>query len=576
MERIDLETKSKELKEFVSQFETKTFLGEISSLMNFIRFNNPINTLNGLSSPQRQLYYLAALNVTSNLDSSKILKKKFNNSEFDHIKKYLIEIENGYNQFFFPKSKELFENDWVQKCAVSMPTFLSYFNQGQLNYEEQILERISSYFGIFDTEIFNHFGLTVNDFIAIYNFIDSLPNQYLKDNINKKKNQESWEEFSKKMLDQNIPPSEWIENMVHSQKDFYQFMDDKGILYRFSKTVLVEEFGETKADSFLKNLTCIREESDFIYYTEPNILHSKPIFELGEGEYQAIEIKQIIHSIYNILFDFCVSNERIVERFYKKRGKMLEEKIVNIFQRFFKGKAVVHEGFYTKDKHEQDILILYEGLALIIEAKASKRDEPKRNPDIAYPEILRNFEETIQKGYDQSYRVKSKFIKREVLNIFKDQSLNKHIIDIHTKNYHNVFSLVVTLERFGQIQSDLFDLLEIWEDDDYPWSVCIDDLEVFLLQCSKMGKKKKDLIEFLNLRESLHGRLITSDELEVCGAFLNKEISRKSISTDKVFTMTPDQADIFDIQYQTKGLGFDNEKILELKTSGNYIPIGGF
>ena len=46
--KIDLAQKSKELKDFVSQFETTMFLGDISSLIQFIRFDSPTNSLNGL------------------------------------------------------------------------------------------------------------------------------------------------------------------------------------------------------------------------------------------------------------------------------------------------------------------------------------------------------------------------------------------------------------------------------------------------------------------------------------------------------------------------------------------------
>lgn len=38
--KIDLAEKSKELKEFVSQYETTMFLGDISSLMQIIRFDS--------------------------------------------------------------------------------------------------------------------------------------------------------------------------------------------------------------------------------------------------------------------------------------------------------------------------------------------------------------------------------------------------------------------------------------------------------------------------------------------------------------------------------------------------------
>lgn len=574
---IDLAQKSKELKDFVSQFETTMFLGDISTVMQFIRFESPMKSLNGLSSPQRQLLYLAALNVTSAINDAKPLKAQYSDEEFKHMKKLLNEIETGYEQFFYPKSEDIVDEDWKMKRMVAMPTFLSYFNQGLLNYEEQTIERIEEYFNPFDTEISNHFGLTISEFIDIYNFIDKVPNDFLNEKINKKEGQQTWEEFCDEMQAKGKLPFEWQEHMPQHFQDRFNWMYDKGKMQRYSRQLVVNEFGEIKADAFLKTFTCKRQQSDFLYYTEKNVLHAKPIFNINDEEFQLIETHQIIQAIYQTLFEFCITQAALKEKFYTVRGKKLEEKIEKVIQRFFKNKAFVYKGFYTQDKHEQDLLFLYEGLALIVEAKASKRDEPRREPEMAYPLIVSNFEETIQKGYDQAYRVKSKFISRQPLKIFKDEALKNHLIDLRTKNYHKAVSIIVTLERFGQIQTDLSSMLEIYDNDEYPWSICIDDLEIFLLQMEKMGSKKSTLTEFLTLREQLHGRLITGDELEVCGAYLSKKLTIKQVHVNEnVFALTPDLADIFDETYQAKGLGFENEKNMEMKTSGKYFPMGGF
>ena len=575
--KIDLAQKSKELKDFVSQFETSMFLGDISSLIQFIRFDSPTNSLNGLSSPQRQLFYIAALNITSAIDDTKVMKSQYSDEDFEHIKVLLNEIEKGYEQFFYPQPDDLIDEDWKMKRMVAMPTFLGYFNQGLLNYEEQIIERIEEYFKPFEKEINNHFNLSVADFIDIYNFIDQVPNNFLNEKINKKEGQQSWEEFGNEMQSKSIPPWEWQRHLPEHFQNLFEWMYDKGKMQRYSKQSLIDKFGEQKAKAFLDTFTCKRQETDFLYYTEKNILYSKPIFNIDDEQFQLIETHQIIQAVNNVLFQFCISQPSLRERFYAVRGKKLEDKIEKIFQRFFKKKAFVYRSYFTQDKHEQDLLFLYEGLALIVEAKASKRDEPRREPDMAFPLIASNFEETIQKGYDQAYRVKSKFINHETLKIFKDETMKNHVIDIRTKNYHKAVSIVVTLERFGQIQTDLSYMLEVYDDDDYPWSICIDDLEIFLLQMEKLGRKKSDLTDFLRLREQLHGRLITSDELEVCGAFINDKLDRKQIASDNnVFALTPDIADIFDKTYQSKGLGFTNEKNLEIKTSGKYMPIGGF
>lgn len=573
---IDLDAKSKQLKQIVGKYDTKYFLGEISSMMNFIRSDKPNRMLSGLSSPQRQLYYLAALNITSEVESEEKIKYQFSNEEFNYIKKLLIEIESGYAQYFYPKPEDKVDEDWNFRRKIAMPAFLNYFNQGHLNYEEQEAERIERYFAPFNTEILNHFGIGVADFIEIYDFIDAKPNEVLNAKVNPKKGQQTWHEFLDEMKQKEVMPDQYATHLPQHFKDLFGVMQDKGQLTRFTKSELSAQFGRKKASAFLDALTCHREQSGFLYYTELNPLLLKPIVQLGEDECHSIEMKQILHAIYRLLMEFCVSQERLNEKFYKRRGLCLEEKIEEVFQSYFDGKAQVFKGFYTQEKHEQDLLIIIDGLALIIEAKASNRDEPRRDPDKAYQVILRNFDKTIQKGYDQAYRVKEKFLYDEKLRLYEDQRLSKHIIDLNTSKYYHAFSIVVTQERFGQIQTDMSELLEIWDDDGYPWSICIDDLEVFLLYLKKKNKKKSFLTLFLNVRQKLHGKLITADELEVCGGFLNGKINLKLANSDTVLPLTPDLAGVFDDVYQKSTLDFTKEKNVELKTSGKVIPLGGF
>ncbi|SHM19985.1 hypothetical protein [Myroides odoratimimus] len=573
MMEIDITAKSNELKKFVSQFETTTFLGDISSLIQFISFDSPIPALQGLSSPQRQLLYIAGLNVTSAIDQNTPLKAQYSDEDFEHIKKLLNEIEIGYEQFFYPKPNDEIDEDWKSKRAVAMPAFLSYFNQGLLNFEEQTIERIFEYFKPFDTQIKENFGLSIEEFISIYNFIDELPNKFLKNIGNVENEKQIWSDFCDEMLHKGIMPFDWNQYLPEHFKNLFGWFNDKGKMFRYSKELLVDEFGKEKTDSFLDIFTCVRETTAFLYYTEKNIIHLKPIFNINENEFQLIDAHHLVQAIYNVLFEFCIKSN-LKESFYALRGKELENKIERVLQRFFKNKAFVHKGYFTQEGHEQDLLFLYEGIALIIEAKASKRDEPRRDPDKAYPLILYNFEETIQKGYDQAYRVKSKFINNEILRIYNDEKLQKHIIDIRTKNYHNAFSIIVTLERFGQIQTDLSELLKIYDNDDYPLSICIDDLETFLLLLEKFGKNKSDLIEFLIIRQRLHGKIITADELEICGAIFLKEITLSKISKmESKIILTPDLTDIFDDTYD-KGLGFENEKNLEKKASEKYYKFG--
>ncbi|MCY7420288.1 MAG: hypothetical protein LH478_00885, partial [Chitinophagaceae bacterium] len=46
-------------------------------------------------------------------------------------------IEAEYDKLFFPTTPEEVDEQWKHVRKVAMPSFLSYFNQGPLNYEEQ-------------------------------------------------------------------------------------------------------------------------------------------------------------------------------------------------------------------------------------------------------------------------------------------------------------------------------------------------------------------------------------------------------------------------------------------------------
>lgn len=61
---MSLENKSQELKQIVATYETQWLLGDLSFLMRTgkDRANDQLGTL---SSPLRQLYYIAGLNISS-------------------------------------------------------------------------------------------------------------------------------------------------------------------------------------------------------------------------------------------------------------------------------------------------------------------------------------------------------------------------------------------------------------------------------------------------------------------------------------------------------------------------------
>jgi len=568
---MSLDTKSKELKDLVSTYDTDWFLGDLSGLMKSIANGSAQDQLGQLSSPLRQLYFLGGLLITS--DSQKGTDIRFTEEKWKEIVRLLNEIELEYDKLFFPKPDEEITEEWKKVRQVAMPSFLSYFNQGPLNYEEQTINWIRDLYSQLDDIIKSETGLETEDFIQFYENIDSLVQRKFQGfGAQNELFEDNWLSYTKIKMGVVEEAPDFIKEMGEQNRPMYTFMADHGIINRFKpEDIVSDNLPIEKINTILGLLTCKREESDFLYYTSTrpgNPLYEKPIIDIGNGIYQVFEVKQIIHAIDQLLEIICSKSQETKDKLIDKKGKLLEDKIVKLFKKFFKSDYTCHVGYYV-DGCEQDILFLWKNYAFIIEAKGYNLREPFRDPDKAFVRIKDDFKSCIGYGYTQTKRVEQKFIDQIPLRIEDKNGNLKEEID--TKKYKdNDFSIIVNLKSFGQIQNDLSTLLEIEDDYVYPWVVKLDDLEVFLLTLIAKKKKPKFFIDYLLLREDLHGKLICLDELEVCGSYLTNKINSEIIDNNDTIATAPDTTEIFDAQY-TAEMGFDNEKYLNEKRSGKYI-----
>jgi len=246
---------------------------------------------------------------------------------------------------------------------------------------------------------------------------------------------------------------------------------------------------------------------------------------------------------------------------------LLENKVLDLFKKFFKKDYQYYKGYYV-DGCEQDILFLWKNYAFIIEAKGYNLREPLRDPNKAFTRIKDDFKKCIGYGYKQVARVEQKFVDQVPLKIEDKDGNVKEVIDT-TKYFDGDLSIIVNLKSFGQIQNDLSILLVVGDNSAYPWVIKIDDLEVFILTLIAKRKNPMMLVDYLIMREKLHGKLICSDELEICAGYLLDEINESVVEKSAIVRSNPYSPAIFDNQYN-KGIGFENEKYFAEKKSGKY------
>lgn len=466
-------TKITELKELISRFSHKSFIAHICWLSNIkIRQSKPSN----LTSPIRQLMYLINLYHTSDFEGNKLYS--FNNKNHDRIIKLLNEIELEYITNAFSSSVKLSQEHTI----VAHTTFFNYYLNSPLSFIEQDTERIKTTFQHFERFISAQTALELNDFLHFFLLLTDLELSYARKCVGKKIDSKN------SVYNLAIPISE-----IH-----------KGI-------------GKEKAKILLTIFTLSRSTTEFLYYTDPCKYLRQPIIQMGDSHIIMLYSKQLIRAIYEFLFELCSNETAPGRKISERRDEYLEKKTSEVFSNFFDNDAQIYSSYYI-NSNEKDLLVLAGTSAFIIECKANKYRPPFRDTLKAYHRINDDFKKCIGKAYLQAKEVEDCFNGEQAFTI-KDKIKRVHT-SINPKNYKNVFTIVVTQERFGQIQCDLAYLLPKESQDNYPWAVCLDDLESFLITLKRKKNYLNEFNTFLLERKKLHGKVFCDDELDLCASFL--------------------------------------------------------
>lgn len=558
-----LENKISELKSLVSEFETLDFLQHVSLTLMRIGERETSPLFKNLLSPYRQLFYLASLHLESKQTNKKVVPTE---KEWDKMTELLRDIELYYiDHIWRIDNIDSMSEEEKNKITIALPTFMNYFFNGSLSYLEQIIERIKNTFYSFDNSIKGEYNLSIDDILDCFEFIEKEINTKLNsppEFVNDKK----WQAFTSEMISKGITEhKDWIKEAPSEIMDAMDFMKNPGRFLIIDLENLINQFDSNKLQYFMSIFSCSKEESgQILYYTDTNILLRKPIYQISKTTFFVFNINQILRAIYDKLYQYCDGITK--GKIHIHRDNFLELKTKNIFEDFFPKGTRLFTSYNVDGHSEQDLIVLFKSFAFIIEIKAANSRAPLRDPYKAYEKIKSDFKKSIQYGFDQANRVWRKFTVNEPFEI---RDKNKQLLaTINPNKYDSVFSIIVTLDRFGIIQSDLEYLLQIDDDTPYPWAVNIDDLESFLLLLKKRNGHIRDFLTFLKNRELLHGHNVAGDELDICCMFYDKpkqfiDYCRK----DETIVFNGDWTNVLIKEYN-KGLGLKNERYLKEKKEG--------
>lgn len=547
---------SKKLKNLISKYEHKSFIAHWSFLSN-MHYRNKDDGKTELISPVRQLMYLISLYHSTEFGGNEYFEAY--GKEYDEIILLLNQIEKTYA--VKPDSAYMQNQETANKLFISNSTFLNYYLNAPLSYIEQDIERIRRTFMHFESFIQSECGLVIEDFLSFYILISNLEIERYNNYY------DHTEEEKSLIIKAGTNPS------LLTKDEAFQLIEivDKGLMrLAIPITTIKQYLPSEKVDLLLSYFTLLHSKNDeYLYYADSCPYLTKPILLVDSKHILFIYSKQLVNAIYDFLFEVCSGIDENGRRVLAQRENYLEYKTQEIFTDFFGNEAKIYTNYVISDS-EKDILVLTKNYAFIVECKANKYRIPFRDPIKAYDRIKDDFKKSIGKGYLQAKEVKQYFTNSKNFEIRNEK---RQVIDVIKPNQNiEVFSIIVTHERFGQIQCDLSHLLELDNDDKYPWSVSIDDLETFLITLNRKKNHIEEFITFLKGRERLHSRLFCFDELELCSNFIMQPHQFKEYCYHTwPFISQNDLNRFFDDLY-TVGFGFKDEINIEEKPS-RYSPI---
>lgn len=560
---MQIEYNVEQIKKLISVYTKDSFVCFFSD---FIR-HSPIRNFpfsDKLKSKLKDSLYLIGLRISNPDKGTEIFEPSDKN--FKILEKVAELLSEVVSQYLAKNYSDLnfSDSDKIKKHTVHEYTFANYFQNGILNYREQEINHVYRLFEPYRGLIKQRLKIDYQTLIDISNFSEDLyKNKAIKNQLFL--NDKEFRKLAMRSQNAEFSNGSFLEKIGGLHPDisnsFFNFFEKPHDCLIFTKEDYISKFSNEDIDIYCQLFSIdINENLLILNYSDFNPLESKPIIKLNDAEYLNVYQKQLPNAIYRLLYNIVGGTENEKAKLSNRKGKVVfEEHVSDVFRAFFKKDKSfkIFNNYYIKgSSDEKDILILADNYAFVVECKTSRLREPTDIRNQAFQRISTDFKDCIQKGFYQCIDVENELLNNNEVTIELDKKKNQTTID--ASKIKDVFSIVVTSERLGIIQTNLNLLLNKEAKDLYPWAVSIDDLEIFLsaLTISSNNPLKK-LNDFLELREKLHGRVFGNDELDICAMFIDDNFEfKKLIESNIMFEPNPKMQNYFDELYFSKKLKF--------------------
>jgi len=403
-------------------------------------------------------------------------------------------------------------------------------------YTEQVSRLIKDLFKPIDNIILEELNFSV---LKLIDMIESLLG-HLNDKFNQKRDimvEISNSESISQMIDSFVKAYPFAEKErllkiskeAENKEDFANYLNfvvgDQFIkfIYMFNLDECIKFYPGDVDEEVLKNILDswshkMGELKDFnteyIFFGNP--IWDKPLIKIDEKMY-CWPIPITFQSFcIELLENIIKRNSRLKRIYEKRRASFLEDHVENLFKNCFKNAEVYGNLIRVDEGRENDLLVVIDTHAIIIESKSGKISAPARRG------ATKTLEREIQKLLiDSSEQAKTfaDYIESNV-GIIEFTNKNDEQIFVDFSNVKHIHTFSITFDLFGPLASRtplLFEASLVDDASDISPSMSLADLEIIF----EMLETDSEKIHYFTRRTQLDKNTIyTADELDLLAFYI--------------------------------------------------------
>ena len=287
--------------------------------------------------------------------------------------------------------------------------------------------------------------------------------------------------------------------------------------------------------------------------TNDSIIAERPLLRRGD-RYFGFGIAALLDSLVAVMEAAIrrTDGKYWQESYTKKRAAVLEDLACDALASLLPG-AQIYRNVYCEphgvQRFETDAIIVFGRTLLVLEAKAGALARSARRGGLNA--IRKDVKFLIQSAHDQARRVAETIAAGPATFTYADGS---HAVTLPPRSeLRDVFFINVTLANLGHLATRLSTAkrLDLLSSDDWPWSVCITDLQVIAEILDGPG----EFLAYLAARRKSNdaGGAVTPDENDFVMAFLRDGLAELHEAHERGATvlMTNETAEL-DLYYAMK------------------------